>query len=88
MCLPKLLPSVLMSKVFGTKEYAGIYSFANLFFLVGAALGSVLTSILAGIFGYAITWIIYIVFAVLFYLCVAAALRNGEKLQEMYPEGD
>ncbi len=88
MCLPKLLPSVLMSKVFGTKDYAGIYAFANLFFLVGAALGSVLTSILAGIFGYSITWIIYMVFAVVFFLCVSAALRGGEKLMEQYPEGD
>lgn len=88
MCLPKLLPSVLMSKVFGTKDYAGIYALANLFFLVGAALGSVLTSILAGIFGYSITWVIYMVFAVLFFLCVSAALRGGEKLQAQYPNGD
>lgn len=88
MCLPKLLPSVLMSEVFGTKEYAGIYSLANLFFLVGAALGSVLTSVFQGIFGYGITWIIYIVVAVLAFLCVAGALKGGAKLKEQYPDGD
>ena len=88
MCLPKLLPSVLMSKVFGTKDYAGIYALANLFFLVGAAFGSVLTSIFEGIVGYGTTWIIYIVFAVLFFFCVSGALKGGEKLQAQYPDGD
>ena len=88
MCLPKLLPAILLSTVFGVKDYAGIYSLANLFFLVGAALGSVLTSILQGILGYSMTWVVYIVMAVLMFLCVSAALRGGEKLKEMYPNGD
>ena len=88
MFLPKVLPAVIMSKVFGTKEYAGIYAFANLFFLIGAALGSVLTSIIQGIVGYGLTWVVYMVFAVLLFVCVAGALKGGEKLQEKYPEGD
>lgn len=88
MCLPKLLPAILMSTVFGVKDYGNIYATANLFFLIGAALGSVLTSILQGIVGYAISWVIYIVIAVLLFLCVAAALKGGEKLKEQYPDGD
>ncbi|MBP3654607.1 MAG: MFS transporter [Oscillospiraceae bacterium] len=88
MCLPKLLPAILFSEVYGVKDYGSIYANLNLFFLIGAALGSVLTSILAGILGYALTWIVYIVFAVLMYLCVSAALKGGEKLKEEYPNGD
>ncbi len=88
MCLPKLLPSVLMSQVFGTKDYAGIYALANLFFLVGAALGSVLTSIIQGIVGYGMTWVVYIVIAILFFFCVVGAIKGGEKLKAQYPNGD
>lgn len=88
MCLPRLLPSVLTSTVFGTKEYAGIYAFLNLFFLIGAALGSVLTSIVQGIFGYQITWVLYAVFAAMLYICVKAALAAGEKLRKKYPLGE
>ena len=88
MCLPKLLPAILFSEVFGVKDYGSIYANLNLFFLIGAALGSVLTSILMGIMGYALTWIVYIVFAILMYLCVAGALKGGQKLKEEYPNGD
>lgn len=88
MCLPKLLPAILFSEVFGVKDYGSIYANLNLFFLIGAALGSVLTSILEGILGYALTWIVYIVFAVLMYLCVAGALKGGQKLKEEWPNGD
>lgn len=88
MCLPKLLPAILMSTVFGVKDYAGIYATANIFFLIGAALGSVLTAILQGIVGYQGAWIFYIVLSVLFFLCVSAALKGGEKLKEEYPNGD
>ena len=88
MFLPKVLPSVLMSKVFGTKEYGAIYAFANLFFLIGAAFGSVLTSIIQGIVGYGITWIVYMFVAIALFLCVSGAIKGGEKLQANYPQGD
>ncbi len=88
MCLPRVVPAVIVSTVFGTKEYAGIFALSNLFFLIGAALGSVLTGILANIAGYSAAWIFYMVVAVLFFFCVASALKGGEKLKEMYPQGD
>ena len=88
MCLPKLLPAILFSEVFGVKDYGSIYANLNLFFLIGAALGSVLTGILEGILGYQGAWIVYIVLSVLFYLCVSAALKGGQKLKEEYPNGD
>ena len=88
MFLPRVLPAVLMSAVFGTKDYASIYALANLFFLVGCAVGSVLTSIIQGIAGYGVTWIVYMVFAVLLFLAVSGAIKGGEKLKAQYPEGD
>lgn len=88
MCLPKVLPAILLSDVFGTRDYPGIYSLANLFFLIGAAMGSILTSILQSFLGYSGAWIVYIVLAVLFFLCVAGALRGGKHLKERYPEGE
>lgn len=88
MCLPKLLPAILFSEVFGVKDYGSIYAKLNVFFLIGAALGSILTSILQGILGYALTWIVYIVFAFLMYLCVATALKGGAEMREQYPNGD
>lgn len=88
MFLPKVLPAVLMSKVFGTKDYGSIYAFANLFFLIGAACGSVLTSIIQSIVGYGITWIVYMFVAVALFLCVNGAINGGEKLQAQYPAGD
>ena len=88
MFLPRVLPAVLMSEVFGTKDYASIYALANLFFLIGCAVGSVLTSIIQGIAGYGVTWIVYMVFAVLLFLAVSGAIKGGEKLKAQYPEGD
>lgn len=87
MFLPKVLPSVLMSKVFGTKEYGAIYAFANLFFLIGAAFGSVLTSIIQGIVGYGTHGL----FTCLCYRPVPVRIwrnKGGEKLQAKYPQGD
>lgn len=82
MFLPRVLPAVLVSNVFGTKDYADIYAFSNLFFLVGAALGSVLTSILQGIAGYGNTWIIYMFVAIALFFFVSGAIRNSERLRE------
>jgi len=88
MFLPKVLPAVLLSNVFGTRSYAEIYSLSNLFFLIGAALGSILTSVLQGILGYTGAWIAYIVMVFLVFVCVSGALRGGQKLKELYPAGE
>lgn len=57
-------------------------------YLIGAAVGSVLTSILQGILGYGITWMIYAGFAILLFCCVTVALSNGNKLRTVYPDGE
>lgn len=88
MFLPKVLPAVLLSTVFGTQDYAGVYALSNIFFLIGAALGSILTSILQGILGYTGAWVVYIVIVFLMFIFVSGAIRNGQKLKEQYPTGE
>ena len=88
MFLPRLLPSILLSEVFGVLDYAALYARMNLFFLIGAALGSVLTALLAKLLGYAGAWAVYIILTALFFLCVAAALKGGTRLRAQYPEGE
>lgn len=88
MFLPRLLPAILLSEVFGVLDYAALYARMNLFFLIGAALGSVLTALLAKLLGYAGAWAVYILLTALFFLCVAAALKGGTRLRAQYPEGE
>lgn len=88
MCIPRLLPSILCSEVFGTKDYGGLYALQNVFFLLGAAIGSVLTGIISDILGYNVAWVIYAVFGIFSFLCVAGAISGGKKLREKYPNGD
>lgn len=88
MFLPRLLPAILLSEVFGVQDYAALYARMNLFFLIGAALGSVLTALLAKLLGYAGAWAVYIILTALFFLCVAAALKGGTRLRAQYPEGE
>ena len=88
MFLPKVLPAVLLSTVFGTQDYAGVYALSNIFFLIGAALGSILTSVLQGVLGYTGAWVAYIVIVFLMFIFVAGAIKNGQKLKEQYPTGE
>ena len=88
MFLPRLLPAILLSEVFGVLDYAALYARMNLFFLIGAALGSVLTALLAKLLGYAGAWAVYIILTALFFLCVAAALKGGTRLRAQYPDGE
>ena len=88
MFLPRLLPAILLSEVFGVQDYAALYARMNLFFLIGAALGSVLTALLAKLLGYAGAWAVYIILTALFFLCVAAALKGGTRLRAQYPDGE
>ena len=87
MFLPRLLPAILLSEVFGVLDYAALYARMNLFFLIGVALGSVLTALLAKLLGYAGAWAVYIILTALFFLCVAA-LKGGARLRAQYPEGE
>lgn len=82
MMMPKLLPALLTSTVFGVRDYGPIYSIFNLVFLVGCALGSVITGISYKLMGYGATWMLYIAFSVLLFFCSAAAIRGGKKLRE------
>lgn len=83
--LSKLYASLMVSVLFGTKEYSKIYSLVNLFFLVGCALGSVITGVIAQFAGYAAAWITYIVLMAIVIVCINAAVSGSKKLRAEYP---
>ncbi|MEG1778475.1 MAG: MFS transporter [Oscillospiraceae bacterium] len=83
--LPRLVPALLTSRVFGTKDYASIYAILNVFFLVGCSVGAVLTGVIYNIAGYTMAWTVYIVFAILMAVCANFALIDGKRLRAKYP---
>lgn len=83
--MPKMVPAILVTKCFGTKEYASIFSIINLVFLLGCSIGSVILGIIQGSAGYRLVWIVSaIIFAVIF-LASASAIGGGKKLRAQYP---
>lgn len=85
MMLPKMLPAIITSTVFGVKDYGSMYSYLNIFFLVGASLGSVITGIINQTAGYAVAWITYIICAALLFVFTYLALATSKKLRDQYP---
>ncbi|MEG1778757.1 MAG: MFS transporter [Oscillospiraceae bacterium] len=83
--MPRLVPALLTSTVFGTKDYASIYAILNLFFLVGCSLGAVLTGVIYNVAGYSAAWLTYIIFTVLIAGCAIVALIDGKRLRAKYP---
>ncbi len=84
-CLPKLVPAMLVSGCFGLKDYASIFGIINVVFLLGCALGSLLTGILAVAVGYNVAWIMYVVISVLVFITALIAIRGGTGLRAQYP---
>lgn len=85
MMMPKMLPAILTSTVFGVRDYSSIYSFLNLFFMLGCALGAVITGVISSSIGYHGAWILYIVFCVAIILCTFTACAGGKRLEAKYP---
>lgn len=85
MMLPRILPAIITSEVFGVKDYPSIYSYLNIFFLLGCALGSVITGIINDAVGYRVAWFMYIVFAIFLFIFTYGAILTSKKLKEKYP---
>ena len=83
--MPKMVPAILVSRCFGVKGYATVFSVINLIFLVGCAIGSVVTGVIAGTAGYKTAWILYTVLAVLIFIAASASVAKSKKLREQYP---
>lgn len=67
-----LIPSLVVSRIFGYRDYAGIYGFINIFYMLGSALSSVIVACIASVAGYPVVWLticIIIVVIILLYMC-------------------
>lgn len=82
MMLPRILPAIITSEVFGTKDYPSIYSYLNIFFLIGCAMGSVITGIINDAVGYQVAWIIYIIFALLLFILIHNSIIISKKFRK------
>lgn len=83
--MPKMVPAILVSRCFGTKGYAAVFSLINLIFLIGCAIGSVVTGLLEKSMGYNAAWIFYIVLCAVVFVTAMFAVNNSKKLREQYP---
>lgn len=83
--LPRLMPAMVVSEVFGKKDYGSIYSFVNFLFLIGCAIGSVLTGIINDNFGYKTVWTMLIVICGIVSISIIIAIKNSKRLKEEYP---
>lgn len=83
--LPRLMPAMFVSEVFGKKDYGSIYSLVNFVFLMGCAIGSVLTGVINDNFGYKTVWTILIIISVITSISVIIAIKNSKRLREEYP---
>lgn len=83
--MPKMVPAILVSRCFGTKGYAAVFSLINLIFLIGCAIGSVVTGALADSVGYNVAWIFYIVLCAVVFVTALFSVTSSKKLREQYP---
>lgn len=83
--LPRLMPAMFVSELFGQKDYGSIYGLVNFIFLIGCAAGSVLTGVINDNLGYKTVWTLLIGISVITAMAVVTALTSGKKLKEEYP---
>ncbi len=63
-------PSYLTGVLFGDREFGTILGIVQVFFAVGYALGTVIFGLSVDNFGYSISWILTIIYAVIAYSCL------------------
>lgn len=70
-------PSYLTSELFGQKDYAAIFGFVNLFFLIGGAAGPLLSGLIADFFGsYRVAFWLYLVLLIVSFALITLAIRR------------
>lgn len=85
-CICTLLPPLACSKIFGQREYGGIYGFGNFFFSAGALLGTLLATGIRDLTGnYRATWVFMALLVVIQVLSTAAAVKSRSRLVAQYP---
>lgn len=81
-----LIPSLMVSAIFGSRAYTGIYGAINVFYMIGCAIAATVVAFLANSIGYQVTWGIMVVLVLAIILMYMACFAYGRKLKEQYPE--
>lgn len=72
-------PSYLSSELFGQRDYAAIFGFVNLFFLLGGAAGPLLSGLMADVYGsYRVAFWLYLGMLLLAFALITLALRKRQ----------
>ena len=83
--MASVVPSLMVSSVFGVRDYTGIYSSINVFFMLGCAVGSAAVAVVSNAFGYVAAWYLCTVACVLVIVLFLVALNMSKRFREMYP---
>lgn len=75
-------PALLVGKLFGNKDYAGVLGMVQLLFGLGFALGSSLFGVLVSSFGYTIAWYTMAVAIVISFAAILSAIKIMDKLNK------
>ena len=81
-----LLPSLIVSSTFGSRDYAGIYGFAYAFYLVGCALSAPFIALISDAAGYEVAWIVVLALVVILGLLHLRCIAYGKRFREKYPD--
>ncbi len=80
-----LVPPLMVSNLFGVKEYGGIYGFANFFFYGGCMIGSILTAGIRTATGsYNAAWIVCTAICAVIIVFSGICIKLSKKLKEAY----
>ncbi len=80
-----LVPSLIVSETFGTKDYAGIYGIVYALYLIGCAVSAPLIAIIAEGASYTTAWIVVCVVVVLLAFLEFRCLSYSKKFREENP---
>lgn len=76
LCLPSLWPSYGVGKIFQHEDYASTLGVANLFFVIGGALGPFFSGLMAdSAFGYKAAWTVYFFLTCIYLFLFRRSLR-------------
>ncbi len=82
----QIVPTMVVTETFGTKDFAGIYGIAYACYLIGCALSTTVVALVAESAGYTVAWIAIIAIIVVLTVLHLTCQKQGQKLRELYPD--
>lgn len=83
--MSSVVPSLMVSSVFGVRDYTGIYSSINVFFMLGCAVGSAVVAVVSNAWGYVAAWYLCTAACILVIVFFLIALNMSKRFRELYP---